>query len=297
VRAEEAGPSPSFDQPVGRSATTGGGAGGSTGALGVAAVDPASVRPAGLHWWREALYILAFYGIYTGVRDTQGSAGRGRTAPATDALQHARDVIHIERVLDLFHEQEIQHFFLGHLSSWTAHFFQFWNLWYGSAHFVVTTVVVIWLFRRRPGRYPFWRNTLAATTALALVGFAVFPLMPPRLIHQYLPYDFVDSLARYGGSWSFDSGAMTRISNQFAAMPSLHIAWSSWCACAVFPACRRWWSRALAVAYPIVTLFCIVVTANHYFLDAAGGLVVLAGGAAISRPVTAWMYRRHPALT
>jgi hypothetical protein len=251
-------------------------------------------RPAGLRWWREVIYILAFYLLYTAIRDTQGSAGRGQTAPSTDAFRHARDVIRIERHLVLFHEQQIQHFFVAHLSTWTPHFFEFWDFWYGTTHFVLTAAVVIWLFRRQPGRYPFWRNTLAFTTALALVGFAVFPLMPPRLL-PVPTYGFVDTLARYGGSWSFDSGAMTRVSNQFAAMPSLHIAWSTWCACAAWPACRRWWTRALAIGYPLVTLFCIVVTANHYFLDALGGLTILLLGALLSTPATAWMHGRQPA--
>ena len=248
-------------------------------------VDPATVPGSRLRWWREVLYIAAFYGVYTAIRDTQGSAGGGAHAPSATALRHAKDVIKIERHLLIFHEHQIQHFFIAHLSSFTAPFFQFWDLWYGTAHFVVTAGVVIWLFRRQPGRYQYWRNTLAILTALALVGFAAFPLMPPRLL-PYVPYGFVDTLARYGGSWSFDSGAMTHVSNQFAAMPSLHIGWSTWCALCIYPACRRAWTKALTVAYPIVTLFCIVVTANHYFLDALGGLLILALGMGIARPVT-----------
>jgi hypothetical protein len=256
--------------------------------------DVAPLRAPGLRWWREALYILAFYAIYTAVRDTQGSAGRGQTAPSTTALRHAHDVIRVERDLLLFHEHQVQHYFVVHLSSLAPRFFEFWDLWYGTTHFVVTGAVVIWLFRRQPERYPFWRNTLAIMTALALVGFAVFPLMPPRLL-PYSTYGFVDTLARYGGSWSFDSGAMTKVSNQFAAMPSLHIGWSAWCACALVPGCRRWWTKALAGAYPVVTLFCIVVTANHYFLDALGGLMILVAAVLVARPVTAWMRTRAAA--
>ena len=247
--------------------------------------------PPGLRWWREALYMLAFYAVYTAVRDTQGSAGRGQTAPSTTALRHAHDIINIERHLWLFHEHQVQHWFVSHLSSGTPRFFEFWDLWYGTTHFVITLAVVIWLFRGQRSRYPYWRNTLAITTALALVGFALFPLMPPRLL-PYPTYGFVDTLARYGGSWSFDSGAMTKVSNQFAAMPSLHIGWSTWCAAALYPACPRWWSKVLAVGYPLVTLFCIVVTANHYFVDAVGGVVILGLGMLLARPLTTWMRAR-----
>jgi len=250
----------------------------------------ATTAPAatGLRWWREVIYILAFYGIYTLVRDTQGSAGKGATAPSTTAYRHARSVIRVEKDLWLFHENSIQHAFVGY-----SHlFFQFWNVWYGSAHFVVTAGVVIYLFRRQPWRYPYWRNTLALVTGLALVGFAVFPLMPPRLL-PHPPYNFIDTLRVYGGSWSFDSGGMQKVSNQFAAMPSLHIGWSTWCACALYPALRQWWSKALVIAYPVVTLFCIIVTANHYFLDALGGLCALSLAALISKPLTAWTSGRQ----
>ena len=263
-------------------------------------------RPSHLRWWHEVLYIVAFYGVYTAVRDTQGSAGGGTTGTsAVIAYHHARGVIRVERDLWIYREQQIQRFLLHHLGSLTTPFFDFWNVWYGSAHFLVTAAVGVWLFRRDPGRYTLWRNTLAVTTALALIGFAAYPLMPPRLldfpfhnIAAHRPYGFVDTLARYGGSWSFGSGAVEKVSNQFAAMPSLHIGWSVCCTLAVFPRCRRWWTRALAVVYPLLTLLCIVVTANHFFLDAVGGLVVLGGGVALARPLTEFVHvrRSRPAL-
>ena len=255
--------------------------------------DRAASTPGGrLHWWRELLYIGLFYGLYTAVRDTQGSAGNGFTTRGSlTAFHHAQLVIRIEKDLLLFHEQSLQHLFHS------QRFFQACDAFYGTAHFVVTAGVLIWLFRRQPGRYPYWRNVLAITTALALIGFAAFPLMPPRLLDLAGGhYGFVDTLARYRGSWSFDSGTMEKLSNQYAAMPSLHFAWSSWCALVVLPACRSWWTRTLAVAYPLLTAFAIVVTANHYFLDAVGGAVVLGLATALARPLTAWMRRSHPAL-
>ena len=264
----------------------------------------AAPRP---RWWREVLYVLAFYGVYTAIRDTQGSAGGGTNGTsAVVAYHHALQVIHAERDLLIYHEQRIQHFLIHHLGSMTRPFFQFWDLWYGSAHFIVTIAVAIWLFRRDPERYTLWRNIFAVTTLLALIGFASYPLMPPRLldfrfanIAVHRPYGFVDTLARYGGSWSFDSHTMQKVSNQFAAMPSLHIAWAVWCTAAVYPSCKRWWTKALAIAYPIITLLCIVITANHFFLDAAGGLLILGLAVAIATPLThrvsAWRARRAAA--
>jgi hypothetical protein len=146
------------------------------------------------------------------------------------------------------------------------------------------------VFRKFPNRYRRWRNALALTTGLALIGFATFPLMPPRLLPA--TYGYVDTLRTYGSLWSFDSGAVHKISNQYAAMPSLHFAWAMWSALVLLPVLRTVWAKALAVLYPLGTLFAIVVTANHFVLDAAGGLVVLAAGALIGFPMAARAERR-----
>ena len=106
---------------------------------------------------------------------------------------------------------------------------------------------------------------------LALIGFAFFPLMPPRLLPT--SYGFVDTLHVFGGPWSFDSGPVAKASNQYAAMPSLHFGWASWCTATFWPWATTRCRRVLLVLYPFVTLFAIVVTANHYSLDALGGFV------------------------
>ena len=225
-----------------------------------------------LYWWREAIYVLAFYVVYSAVRNLFGSAA----VSAEHAFNNAKIVRTIERALGSYHEETIQEWFLD--ERW---FIQFWNLFYGTFHFVVTTVAIIWLFRWQPWRYVRWRTTLAATTAVALLGFALFPLMPPRLMPA--SYGFVDTLRDYGGLWSFDDGAMSKVSNQYAAMPSLHFGWSLWCCLVFLPALRRPWARALAIAYPVLTLFAIVVTGNHFWLDAAGGALALGIGALVGR--------------
>jgi membrane-associated phospholipid phosphatase len=144
---------------------------------------------------------------------------------------------------------------------------------------------------------------------LAIIGFAWFPLMPPRLLDEPCPvqetgayggecipsdlrpengFGFVDTLADFGGPWSFDSDTMASISNQYAAMPSLHIGWSTWCAIAVWPLLRRRWMKVAMLMYPAATLFCIVVTANHYWIDGLGGLAVFAIGALIGWGLHRW---------
>jgi hypothetical protein len=210
-------------------------------------------------------------------------------------------VIDFERLIGLYHEETIQDWFLPYHG-----FIQFWNTFYGTAHFIVTIAAFIWLYRARRDIFPRWRNALALTTALALVGFATFSLMPPRLLNDDGVYGgarlaeeqgrgdfgFVDTLAEYGGPWSFDSGAMQQVSNQYAAMPSLHIAWSTWCLLVMWRLTRRRWVRALLILYPMATLFCIIVTANHYWLDGVGGLVALGAGLLFGHLIHEWNQRR-----
>jgi hypothetical protein len=243
-------------------------------------------RPSTLRWWREVMYVAGFYAVYSLIRDLQGSAtGSSASSRATHvAFHHAQAIIRLERWLHLFHEQPIQHAFI-HLKL----LLQFLNGFYGTAHFVVTIGALLWLFWRKPARYALWRNTLAIMTALALLGFAFYPLMPPRLLDtvMHTHYGFVDTLERFGGSWSFNSDAMERVSNQYAAMPSLHFGWSLWCACVLYPGCRKRWTRTLALAYPALTLFAIVVTANHFVLDAVGGAAAFGAGLLIANNVIA----------
>ena len=231
-----------------------------------------------LYWWRELIYVLAFYSVYSVIRNQFGSAA----VSESEAFDHAKEIINAERIIGMFHEETIQEWFLG----WRA-FIQFWNLFYGTFHFVVTAFCIIWLFRRFPERYVRWRTTLAITTALALIGFAFYPLLPPRLLPH--SYGFEDTLRSFGGLWSFDSGAMSKVSNQYAAMPSLHFAWSTWCALVLVPTLRRTWLKVLAASYPALTLFAIVVTGNHYWLDAVGGAVILL----MALPLGTWWAARE----
>jgi PAP2 superfamily len=246
-----------------------------------------AVRQPRLRWWKEVLIIAVFYGLYSAVRDINGD----NTGNVAQARHNARRIISLERRLHVFHEAQIQHWFLS-----DRIFIKVLDAWYGTAHFIAVAVVLLLLFFRYQGRYRLWRNTLAWTTGLALIGFFFFPLLPPRLLPH--SYHFVDTLVSVGGLWSFSNGPVNDVSNQFAAMPSLHTGWSTWCALAVIPIIRPLWGKLLMALYPCFTVFCIVVTANHYFADAAGGLVALAAGYGLARltiRVTDAVRSRRPA--
>ena len=233
-----------------------------------------------LRWWREILTIAVFYELYSLARNTQGS---GSTSP-THAFRNARVVIKLERALGLYHEESIQKLFLT-----VRPLVKALNVYYGTAHFVVTAGVLMWLFVRHPYRYPRWRWSLACTTLLALVGFVAFPLMPPRLISpEFGMGSYQDTLHTIGGLWNFEDGAIAKLSNQYAAMPSLHFAWSLWVCLALWPRLRSSWGRALAVAHPVVTLVAIIATANHYWIDAAAGALTLLGGWLLGGLLCTW---------
>jgi len=249
--------------------------------------DEPTASPARPRLWVEIAMTLGFYLVYSAVRNQFGSELGDEAKQA--AYDNALDVIAVEKAIGLYHEEWVQALFID----WTW-FIRFWNIFYGTAHFIVTIAVMVFLFLRFPRRYLMWRTVLACTTGLALIGFAAYPLMPPRLLPECESefgacdpeHEYVDTLVDPGGWWSFDSGTMQSISNQYAAMPSLHIAWASWCALALYPVLRKRWQRILALAYPAATLFTIVVTANHYWIDGIGGLVVLAAGYAMARPLS-----------
>jgi len=229
-------------------------------------VNPATRR---LRWWKEVLAVVAFDAVYEWT--SAKAAGARGVAGA-----HAQQIVDVERSAGIFREQAVQHWFLPHRFLIEAS-----DLFYSTLHFVLPVVTLVWLFRRFPERYNRWRNALAWMTALGLIGFITYPLLPPR----FLPagFGFVDTLNVVGGIGSWDSALMKDAGNLYAAMPSLHIAWALWCVFALVPVVRRRWIKALLIAHPFVTLFSIVVTANHYFLDALGGVVVFALGVAIAR--------------
>jgi hypothetical protein len=228
-----------------------------------------------LYWWGELLAVAIFYVVYSFVRNLHHGNEH-------EAYEHALDIIRLQKSLGINHEQAIQAWALG-----SRAFIIACNYFYGSLHFIVTGGVMIYLYRRWADDYPRWRNTLAIATGLALIGFAFYPLLPPRLLPDFSSqYHFVDTLAKDPAFWSFNTGAVNKISNQFAAMPSVHCAWALWCACALVPRLRHTWAKVLAALYPVSTVTVIVVTANHYFLDAVGGFFVLGVGYVLARLFT-----------
>ena len=183
----------------------------------------------------------------------------------TEAMTNASAVWHFERALHLPSEAGLQHSLLAH---------EWWvrvaNCFYAYVHFPATAAALIWMYLRRPETYVWMRRTLALLTAFALVIHALYPLAPPRMLTAV---GIVDTGRLFGPS-VYGSPTSDTLSNQYAAMPSLHVGWAVVVALALMSTTVGW-RRWLWLAHPAITLVVVVVTGNHYWLDAIAVLGLL----------------------
>jgi PAP2 superfamily len=200
---------------------------------------------------------------------------RGMTAgDAQVAMVHAYDVWHVERWLRLPDELNLQQAFLH----W-PHLIKAANGYYAWVHFPATTIFLVWLYRRDHAAYVHVRNVMVALTASGLALHILLPLAPPRMLGSL---GFVDTGALYGQS-VYDSGAGAAISNQFAALPSLHVGWALVVAYGIITQLDSPW-RWLTLLHPAVTTGVVVATANHFWVDAIAAGALLALALAVVRP-------------
>ncbi|OXS31933.1 phosphatase PAP2 family protein [Streptomyces sp. XY006] len=219
-------------------------------------------------FWFEILLIAVSYWTYSLVRNAVPEQ-------KAEALRNADWIWKAEHQLGIAVEESVNH--AVNSVTWLIIGM---NYYYATLHFVVTLGVLVWLYRRHPGRYAATRLVLFATTAVALAGYYLYPLAPPRLMNGG---DFIDTVMVHQTWGSMASGDLKNMSNQYAAMPSMHIGWSVWCGLTIFALASVPWVRVLGLLYPALTLVVIVATANHFWLDAVGGVLCLAFGFAVAR--------------
>ncbi|MFF3915691.1 bifunctional glycosyltransferase 87/phosphatase PAP2 family protein [Streptomyces sp. NPDC001852] len=220
----------------------------------------------------ELLLIRVVYAAYSQVRlaATGGTASGGRAR----AERHGHTVLDIERFLHIDIEHWANHTVAK--TGWLRHFFDFY---YESFHFVVPLTVLAVLYWRRPVDYRWARASLGFATFLALIGFWLFPLAPPRLMPGLGMIDTVHGVQDFSKP---DYGTLTALTNQYAAMPSLHFGWALWCGLVIAVIAPRWWMKALGLLHPLFTVSAIIATGNHWVLDAVGGAVVVSAGFGLS---------------
>jgi hypothetical protein len=178
------------------------------------------------------------------------------------AFGHAREVMHIEQKLGLFHEIGLQTRFMTEPS-----FVRFLNFIYAYTHLAVIIAFAVWVFLFHADRYPMIRNTFLAVLGSGLLIYILFPLAPPR----FFPYTgFVDTLKMYSGI-NYDQQGISMLYNPFAAMPSLHVGFALFTGIGLIQVGRRPIHWILGVVYPLLMATAVVGTANHYILDVIVG--------------------------
>jgi hypothetical protein len=226
-------------------------------------------------WGRELVLIGLLYGAY------ELSRGVG-DVDAVKAVGNGNEILHLERVWHLDPERvlnsALQHAtFLAVAASY----------FYSVMHYLVTPAVLIWMYRRHRAEYGRARTALAISTGLGLVGYLFVPTAPPRMLAGSGLRDILSDTQAYG--WWGDDGSVPKgwggLTNQFAAMPSLHVGWAVWCGAVIAMYATHRSVRILGVAYPVVTTLVVMATGNHYFLDAIAGGMVIALGALLTHAV------------
>lgn len=160
---------------------------------------------------------------------------------------------------------------------------------YWCSEFAIVGLALLWVYLKRPSAFGRLRNTLMATGLIALLGCYLFPTAPPRALSNL---GFVDTLAN-ANSLNNGRSLLPFPSDQFAAMPSLHSADALVIGVGLALLVRSRVARAFWLLWPPVVWFCVMATANHFWLDVLGGIVAAGIGAlAVSRASRLWDRRR-----
>jgi len=248
----------------------------SAGAYGVQVTDPSAwqMPPSGgrlLAWprrtWRlELVSVLTFDALYELIRALVPTH-------ITLAFADADKIMNVEARTNIDPELALNRALTAHplLGS-------LFGYYYGSLFFALTPALLAWLWCSRPESYAWLRSTLVLSTFVALLGYWLFPVAPPRFA---MP-GATDTLAALNVFGAAHPHSITGVFNNYAAMPSLHVAWATWCATAVVVGTRGRW-RHLAWLYPITTTLVVLATANHYLLDALVGAAIVGGAVRLTR--------------
>jgi hypothetical protein len=211
---------------------------------------------AGLFGWQAAV-LIAIYGLWQ-------FTGSLASVDTNHGVDRGRQIWNLERRLHLPSEASFQSVFLPHHT-----FIRFLNLYYVLAHYNVLLLMLGWLIWRHRDRYREARTVIALAT-FACLAVQLIAVAPPRLIGVA---GIVDTPREYGQSVYGPVGQ--GFSDQYSAMPSVHIAWSSAVAFFVWRSTRSRW-RFVGVAHALLTWTVVVATGNHYWLDGIVAIALLA---------------------
>ncbi len=219
-------------------------------------------------WWESRIGYRMFceigllYGLFFVYKLVRHSAG----SRVSSAFEHGKEIVHLEQVLGIFTEVELQQLALS--SEW---FVKFLNQYYLLGHFSAAMITFVWLYTRHPVGYAKCRRVLITLTLLGLLVHIAYPLAPPRMLSDI---GFVDTAKVFGPDTYGENSSFRALANQFAAMPSMHFGWAALIGWAAMRHARSRF-RAIVLLHPVLTLAAIVLTANHYWLDAVVAAALL----------------------
>jgi membrane-associated phospholipid phosphatase len=195
-----------------------------------------------------------------------------------EALIHGQQVIDLERATGTFFEPGLQAFFLP--AQWVI---DIANQIYLNAQFSIALGFLLWLYLFRNESYYFVRNMFVVSMGFALVGYTLFPTAPPRMF----PHDgFVDTIVDFSNV-NHDSSLAKIFINPYAAVPSMHCAFAAMIGISGARVCRRWWSKAWWVFWPLLIGWVVIITGNHYWVDVALGWMVAGASALVAQRLLA----------
>lgn len=194
------------------------------------------------------------------------------------ALAHGREIIDLERATGTFFEPAVQGFFLQ--AQWVI---DFANQVYMNSQFAVVLGFFFWLYFFRNDAFYFVRNMFVVSMGLALVGYVLYPTAPPRLFPEH---GFVDTINDFSNV-NHDSALVKVFINPYAAVPSMHCAFALMVGVSAARLSRRWYTRTLWALWPALVIWVVVVTGNHYWVDAALGAAVAAASALVAQRLLA----------
>ncbi len=230
--------------------------------------------------WLEALVVVWLLWLYDQINNL---APLRRIA----ALHNAANLLAFERSLNISPELGIDRWVAAH-----ATFGLIFSYYYVAAHFFVTFGLLGYLWWRKPRTYRPLRTQLVIINLIGLAVFWLYPVAPPRMLRVD---GFRDVIALTQAVGNFHTGALAKTADQYAAMPSLHIAWAAWSAMVVWALTRRRAVRILAAAYPLITAFVVIATGNHFLLDVFAGAALAAAATLLELGAARWIpgYRRR----
>ncbi len=245
------------------------------------------------HGWsdviRQVLLGAGAYLVYSLVRViVHGGAFDPGYKPFGDATR----IIHLERVLHVFAEPRIQAWVGGR--HWLMDFAD-WT--YLNAHYFVTLTAIVFIYLRRNDSFYFVRNMFMIAMAVALVGYALYPTAPPRLMPEW---GFTDSIKQFTGVQVESDGPARALLNLYAAVPSMHVCFALMIGFPMARLVRRRPARIAWRLYPLLITFVVVATGNHYLTDVFLGACTAVAAALLADRLLArarpdvWAFGRAP---